>query len=181
MDISMRKLEKLFVVGKVLKTHGKEGELKLAVEHDAFLKVLKKSTYIFVLNFGSKVPYKISSVRGGDPPIVSLEDIDNPEEAEKLCGNPFYFLKSDYLKVKDDILADPLKILEGFLIIDTVTGKRVGDIISVNEVSGQLLANVFDNTTDKEFIIPIHNDLIVQLDEEGEILKMQLPEGLLEL
>ena len=177
----MRKLEKLHLGGKVLKTHGKEGELKLAVEQEVFLDLLKKSNYIFILNFGSKVPYRIESVRGGDPPIISLEDINTPEEAEKLCGNSFYFLDSDFETIKDEILTDPLKMLEGFLLIDIATGKRAGDITELNEVAGQILATVIDPETKKEHIIPIHNDLIVHLDDEGKVLKMELPEGILDL
>ncbi|TVQ50598.1 MAG: hypothetical protein EA362_02145, partial [Saprospirales bacterium] len=163
----MRKLEKLHLGGQVLKTHGKEGEIKLAAEFDVFLELLKKAEYIFILNFGSKVPYRIDSVRGGDPPIVSLEDINTPEDAEKLCGNPFYFLDTDFQLVKNEILTDPLKILEGFLLIDTVSGKRVGDIVTLVEVPGQILATVFDSETEREHIIPIHSDLIVHLDEVG--------------
>lgn len=177
----MRKLEKLHLGGKVLKTHGKEGELKFGVEHEVFLDLLKNSNYIFILNFGSKVPYRIESVRGGDPPIISLEDINTPEEAEKLCGNSFYFLDSDFEMVKDEILTDPLKMLEGFLLIDIATGKRVGDITELNEVAGQILATVVDPETKKQYFIPIHPDLIVHLDEEGLVLKMELPEGLLEI
>lgn len=177
----MRKLEKLHLGGKVLKTHGKEGELKLAVEQEVFLDLLKKSNYIFILNFGSKVPYRIDSVRGGDPPIVSLEDINTPEEAEKLCGSPFYFLDADFNTVKDEVQVDPLKMLDGFLLIDIVTGKRVGDVTKLNEVAGQILATVVDPETKKEHIIPIHNDLVVHLDEAGQVIKMELPEGLLEI
>lgn len=177
----VRKLEKLHLGGKVLKTHGKEGELKFAVEHYPFLKLLKKSHYIFILNFGSKVPYRIDSVRGGAPPIISLEGINTPEAAEKLCGSPFYFLDADFNAVKDEVQVDPLKMLEGFLLIDTTTGKRVGDVIELNEIAGQILATVVDPETKKEHIIPIHNDLVVHLDEEGKVLKMELPEGILEI
>ncbi len=179
--MGVRKLEKLHLGGQVLKTHGRKGELKLAVEQDVFLHLLKKSQYVFILNFGSKVPYRIESVRGGDPPIVSLEDVNTPEEAEILCGSPFYFMDSDFKLVKDEVQTDPLRMLEGFLLIDTVTGKRVGDVIELNEVAGQILATVVDPETKKQYFIPIHPDLIVHLDDEGLVLKMELPEGILDL
>lgn len=177
----MRKLEKLHPGGKVLKTHGRDGEIKMGTPDEAFNDLLSKNKYVFILNFGSKVPYKIKSVRGGDPLIVSLEGLNTPEEAEKLCGKPFYFLKSDFDRIKNRILKDPLKKLEGYLIMDVLTGKRVGEISFVTEVGGQLLATVNDPDSGKEFLIPLHSDLIVHMDEEAEIMRMDLPEGILDL
>lgn len=177
----MIKLDKLKKAGKVLKTHGKIGELKFALDEERFQPLLNELDFVFVDNFGSKVPYRIIEVKPSATPIVNLEGIDTPEEAGALAGGQFYFPIASFDRLNSKSESDSLKKWDGFLIVDDGTGTRVGEILALHQVSSQILAEVQDPNSDRVRHIPIHPDLIQHIDEEAKVLLMNLPDGILDL
>lgn len=177
----MRKLEELVKGGKILKTHGKRGEVKLALDKEEYAEVVEKAEFLFATVFGSKVPFQLIEKRGLQTPLVRLKGIDTPEVASELVGGDFFFLLSDLKELeisKSETLKDQLK---GYLIMDLNTGQRVGEIRSVRESSVQDLAEVENVETGQLHLVPLHSDLIHSIDEDARLIKMELPEGLLEL
>ena len=67
-------------------------------------------------------------------------------------------------------------LLTGFSLYDD-TGKFRGTIISVTESRYQWLANIRTDR-DTTFLLPVHEDLIRSIDEEGKAVIMVIPEGL---
>jgi len=176
-----REVEKLITGGKVLKPYGKDGAIKVACENEAFEDLLQAVEFLFITVFGSKVPFKVKSVSPGSPPVVILEGLDNPESARELNGAAFYFLESDAKKAEKYRKPDPLKYLEGYLLIDALNNKKVGVIEKVIDSAGQLLAEVSVEKRGKTHLIPIHTDFIVEMNSEDQVISMNLPEGLLNL
>ena len=66
----------------------------------------------------------------------------------------------------------------GYTVIDLTYGP-LGVIDSVQEYPQQFMGMV--EYKKKQVLIPLHPNLIVELDNEHKILKVDLPEGLLEL
>lgn len=177
----MRKIEKLVPVGKILKPYGKEGGLKLGLDSELWEYVLPELEFLFIAIFGSKVPHRIKAIREGNPPIVYLKDIDTPEQARKLNGYKVFFLQSDADKAGKYHKVDPLKYLEDYLLFDRSKGRQVGKIMTLTDAGGQLLATVIREDGGGEIYVPIHPDLVVEVDEAEKRITMDLPEGLLDL
>jgi 16S rRNA processing protein RimM len=72
-----------------------------------------------------------------------------------------------------------LKGLSGYKVYK-IDNRLVGTIIDVIENPGQLLMNVRIKK-DKEILIPLHEDLIIRIDNKKKIIKMDLPQGLIEI
>ena len=68
--------------------------------------------------------------------------------------------------------------LVGFVIIDEIVG-RVGTIEEVVEYPQQELAVV--QYKGREVMIPLHEQLIESIDPKGRVIKMTLPEGLVDV
>lgn len=64
--------------------------------------------------------------------------------------------------------------------MDSRTGKVIGHIETVDETT---LNTLFEVATDdgKQLLIPAREDLIREVDTEKRIIKMEIPDGLLEL
>ncbi|HKG05409.1 MAG TPA: hypothetical protein VKB19_03070, partial [Pedobacter sp.] len=67
---------------------------------------------------------------------------------------------------------------KGFIVIDEVHGE-LGEIIEVNEYPQQFVATIAHKTT--EILFPLNEDMIVEIDEEEGTLRVDLPEGLLDI
>jgi ribosomal 30S subunit maturation factor RimM len=68
--------------------------------------------------------------------------------------------------------------LIGYTLIDS-DDNRIGTIANIYSVGESELASV--EYQGREVLVPLHESLVVLLDEDEEILVMELPEGILEL
>lgn len=68
--------------------------------------------------------------------------------------------------------------LKGYLVSDENHGE-LGEITEVNEYPQQFVATVIYQ--EKEIMFPLNDDLIVEIDEEESILRVHLPDGLLDI
>lgn len=109
--------------------------------------------------------------------LVKFCDIDTEERARELTGAEVYFPRS--LAEEENGQVSWAQII-GFSLVDSRTGKVIGQIETVDETTLNIL---FDVTTDdgKQLLIPAREDLIREVDTEKRIIKMEIPDGLLEL
>jgi len=75
-------------------------------------------------------------------------------------------------------VANAPDLMIGYTICD-INSSFAAVIISVDEQPGQLLATV--NLKGKEIFIPLHPDLILSVNHKKKLIKMSLPEGLVDL
>lgn len=163
-------------IGKIVATHGLNGSLIMThiVGHS---KWLKKDDVLFVeMNKGSQIPYFLTQVKasGQDEYTVNVEDIATVEAARRLVGKSVY--------VKEDILAkhaqDSPLLWIGFKVTDQVHGE-LGAIEDIMQSPGQWLAKL--TYKGKEVLLPLIEETVKQIDLQRKIIKMDLPEGLLEV
>ncbi|MCB0636993.1 MAG: 16S rRNA processing protein RimM [Lewinella sp.] len=164
----------LVEIGKLGKAHGLKGELKVAVPPEYEDAVLD-ATVIFVKIGSQPIPHFVEYVRGGGGLLIKLEEVNDKETANLLHGKTI-LLAADQLPAVAETY--PLPPWEGFLIEDEDDGP-IGTIIELIEMPQQVLAAV--DYQGREILIPLHEDLIVELDEEQKRIILQLPEGLLDL
>jgi 16S rRNA processing protein RimM len=166
-----------FLIGKALRSHGTGGELRILVDQQ--LKIyIRKSTYLFFDLDGSKVPYQITDVDDGNHFVITLQDIANKKDSDVLSNNQFYIpLES----VKSRHQHSPKNIRgkwDEYRILDT-QHEVFYAILRVEEFPQQLMAII--NIHSKEILIPLSDQLISSIDKENKIIKMEIPEGLLDL
>ena len=163
--------EDLVEVGKVGKPHGIKGELSCWFSNDAF--DIEEIGFVFLCIDGIFVPFFINSCRpkGKESLLLHFDDITNEQEAIALSGLEIFIPKSE---IDEDQLSFGMDYFVGFELYDATMG-RVGVIDFVDTTTANVLFAV------DEYLIPVSEDLITEIDAEKRILRMSLPEGLLEL
>ena len=166
-------MENFVEIGQIKKPFGVKGVLRIRVE-EQYLESLEAASVIFLPIGGSPVPYFIEWINHTKDIQLKLEDVDSPEAAKDLSNQPIY-LSADSKKVKT---VDPLSLLEDFVLFDKEK-TRIGSIREIVEYPQQLIAVV--EYEGKEIMIPLAEQLIIEIDEENQKLVMELPEGILDL
>ena len=166
-----------FLIGKTLKSHGTAGQLRLMIE-ERLTSYVQRGSFVFLDIDGSRVPFQVAGVEEGQHFVISLEDVDGRQESDKLTGKeiwvPMEQVKPRHQKSPRNIKAK----WEDYTIHDEKTGSSF-PIIRTEEFPQQLMAIVEVNG--KEILIPLHEQLIVDIDKEQKVIRMEIPEGLLEL
>lgn len=175
--------DNLIQVGKIYNPHSLKGELNVSFEA-FFVGHINNTRFIFVKDASNLiVPIPVENIN--TPPngksIIKLMGIDSREAALKYQRREIYIDKTMYENIEEDIEnnVSELDYFVGFEIYDEGNPKLIGVIESVIEMTTQLLGIVKVNG--EELMIPIHNELIVEFDEENKKLVLNLPEGLFDL
>jgi len=171
----MRK-EDCYFLGKITRRHGLAGNVILKLDTDQ-PELYNKLESIFVEINGLLVPFFIEKSSWSKLDALNIA-FKNSSEAlvdqslgknvylpldtlPKLSGKQFYYHE-----------------IIGFEILDQ-DNNHCGVIRSVNDQTAQ---NYFVTNLDgKEVVIPIIKDWILEVDREERLIKMQLPEGLIDV
>jgi 16S rRNA processing protein RimM len=160
----------------VLKPHGLKGELYISLDTD-YPEDYQEMESVFLLKNGKLVPFFIEFIQiKNKEALLKFEDVDDKEEAlsirgcslhlpltelPELTGSQFYFHE-----------------ISGFLIQDINKGD-LGVVKEVFEAGHQDLIGMEYNG--KEVLIPINDEVIIEVLREQETILVDLPDGLLEL
>ena len=164
-------------IGQTLKTHGLEGGIVVHVEGD-FMEFFLASEFVFLDLNGSIVPFYVEDIQQDDPMIIFLEDISDPESAASIVPADI-LLPSGLVPVIQSVseLAD-FGWTEGFTVFGN-EGEKVGEVIRVENYPRQTMA--FVSRHGREVMLPLHEDLIMDVDKDAMSLTLDIPEGLLDL
>lgn len=163
-------------VGKIVATHGLQGAVVLQqiIDDTGWL---KKGDVLFIeLRRESFIPYFVEMAKAANDTeyIITLDDVTNAEEAKKLVGKTTYVKEEVLEKAKVD---SPLMYI-GFNLVDKTRG-GVGTIEDVLLMGKQWIARL---TVDgKEVLIPLVEEMILDVNYKNKYLRMDLPEGLLDV
>ncbi|MCD6063804.1 MAG: rimM [Flavipsychrobacter sp.] len=163
-------------IGKIVATHGLQGALIL--KHIAGSgDWLKKDDVLFIeLRKESYIPHFViqAKVANGEEYIVNVEDVLTVEAAKKLIGKHVY--------VKEDILADAVTdsplLWIGFNLVDIHKGS-LGQIEDVVQVGPQWLARL--TIEGKEVLVPLVEQMLVDVNMRNKYIRIDLPEGLIDV
>ena len=155
--------------GSLSKTHGYGGHIRMLLKDGVRFK--KKFPDFLFLSINNKlVPFHIEESEYIDDKsiMIKIADIDNKEEASKYSGMMFFVKKSD-CKTKHDF--DP-ELLLGFHVVDQNNNER-GHVKAVLKNPAHYLLELEDDT-----LLPLHADLIIELNEDKHFLKLEVADGL---
>jgi len=154
----------LVEVGKILKTHGYEGKLRIDLDNHIDIK-----EPLFLMFHQKPVPFFIQENSSRN--IVSLDFVDTLEKAQELIG------KTIYAPATGEEIESDQGILS-YKVYDS-DERLIGVIIDTIESHAQDVIVV--QSDDKEVMIPFVEEFIIEFNPDKKRIIMELPEGLLDL
>lgn len=171
----MRK-EDCYFLGKITRKHGLLGDVILKLDTDQ-PELYKKLESIFVEINGLLVPFFIEKVVWSKQDSLNLLFKNSNENlVEQLLGKNVFLPLSTLPKLTGNQFYYHEVI--GFEILEE-DGKTCGEIVSVNDQTAQHYFIL--NFAQKEVVIPIIKDWILEVNREEKFIRMQLPEGLMDV
>jgi 16S rRNA processing protein RimM len=172
-------MENTISIGHTKKPHGLKGEIKLAIE-ERYIEDLMLTEIILLEIRGKKTPFFIEDVRVGNNIIAKFEDIDTPELALSISSKEIFLRATDLLADDErEMIMEkmPFEHCIGYTIYDG--DKTIGVIEIIEEFPQQEMAILqYEN---REILVPLNEQFIVRVDDEGKAIYMNLPEGILDL
>ena len=156
-------------IAKVLKSNGVDGDVLVSAPDVA----LEEIQGPVLIDFdGLPAPFFIEKCarRGTGKYIVHLTDVSNLTDAEEMVGR---FLWSDEVEEEEDAQHD----FTGWKVLNR--GELVGTVSDCEPIPGNLCLYLKSAEDADEIIIPLHEDLIISIDEDSLTLNLNLPDGLL--
>lgn len=164
-------------IARVLKSYGTEGEILVGFQ-EVGPEDLNLKEPVFIMFDGLPVPFFIESLtgKGTSKALLRLTGVKNLEDADEISGRYILAKKTDITTGDGDDEELSVEDLIGWTLFSK-DGGRVGEIFDYEPIPGNLCLYVdMDGTT---VMVPLHDDLIVDIDEEEKSLTLDLPEGLI--
>lgn len=170
------KKENAYHIGKIVKPHALAGEVGVSFIID-YPEEYVSSEVLFLEEKGSLVPYFIEYQSfNGTKGIFKFEGIDTIEGAEGLRGMDFYIPLKDLPELEEGQVY--FHELIGFQVHGVEEG-FLGEVNDIYDFKSHAVMEIFYQG--KEVLIPLHEDIIDNIDEDAQIIRVNLPEGLLDL
>ncbi|MBE6337702.1 MAG: 16S rRNA processing protein RimM [Lentimicrobiaceae bacterium] len=165
-----------FYVGKIVKTHGLKGEVTLRIDNEQFDEIGELNYFLLDIN-DKLIPYFVENITfHSNKSFVLFQDLKTLEAANQLVGISAY-LPLDLLPEKDGNDFYSHEVVD-FLVIDEEKGE-LGKVQEIIEYPTQSLIQIVING--KEVLIPIHDDIIQDVNREEKKIYIKAPNGLIDM
>lgn len=163
-------------IGIIQRTHGVVGEFQVIWNNDFYLEDQNLES-VFIEFDGIPVPFFIVSIRskGDEKALVKLDDVEDVNVADELVGRKL-LLPADEIEENDDLL---LSNLIGYTMVSDQK-LLIGSIVDYQEYQSNSVFTVL-HQSGKEVMIPVADDLIVEVNTEQRTITMVIPDGLIDL
>ena len=170
----MIRKEEVFKIGVINKPHGVKGEVSFTFTDDIFDRV--DCDYLILLMDGILVPFFMEEYRfrSDNVALVKFEDIDTTEQARKFTNVEVYFPKK-FMDEQEDVTSWNFFI--GFRVEDVHHG-YLGEITDVDDTTINVLFSI--EKDGEELLLPAHEEFIIDLDRKKKVMKVDVPDGLIE-
>jgi len=158
-------------VAQVLKSNGTDGQLLIS-----FLDIqpedIDLQEPVFIYFDGLPVPFYFESFtpRGNRRALVRLTGVRSLKDADELSGAALF---ADYFEEDAD------EDFTGWTILQP-GGTPLGTVSGYEDIPGNLCLWV-TLAQGRQVLLPLHEDLILSVDQARRLLTLQIPEGLLDL
>ena len=170
--------EECYFLGTITKTNGYKGGLNIYLDADNPFEY-ENLDAVFVDYRGSLIPYFIHQIQvhnSKNTALVYFEDIEHIDDAEKLVKSDLYLPLSTLPKKEGNHFYFHEVI--GFQIIDEKEGK-LGPIDHILDYPQQALFQI--ECKGKEVLIPVHDDIILEVRRKEKEILVKIPDGLLDV
>ena len=164
-------------VARVLKSNGTDGEILIGFREIA-PEDLNQKEPVFITFDGLPVPFFIESFskKGTSRALVRITGVKSLQDAEEIVGKEIFAGQkgiNEYESEDDGLTVDDLI---GWTLLDA-DNEKVGEITDYEDIPGNTCLYV--ETKDGQVMIPLHEDLILSVDEDSESISVAIPEGLI--
>ena len=168
--------DKCFYVGKVVKTHGLKGEVTLRIDNEQFDEIEELNYFLLDVN-EQLIPYFIEDIAyHSNKAFVLFQDLKTLEVAGQLVGKSAY-LPLELLPEKTGNDFYSHEVVD-YLVVD----EEKGEIGKVNEIIEYPTQSIIQIIRDgKEILIPIHDDIIKDVNRDEKKIYIKAPSGLIDM
>lgn len=190
--------DSIYKIGVIGKPHGVKGEVTFNFDDDIFDRT--DDEYLILDVDGILVPFFMEEYRfkNDETALMKFEDIDTQEQARTLTGCDVFFPREKAEEAEGEA---SLSQLIGYTLVnagenDAATanedkdnaataneeeaGTPIGTICAIDDSTANLLMEV-ETPDGRQLLIPMSDDLITDIDQQGRRLVMRIPDGLLDL
>ena len=171
------RVDDCYQLGCIIKPHGLKGEVIAFFDVD-FPEEYENLESVLLLQQNELVPFFVEScaLQSGQKARLTLEDTHTREAAESLVGSQLYLP----LSTLPDLTGDQFYYHDvvGFKLMNGDV--EVGTIESVISTGRQDLFSVRSSKND-EILVPISDEVIKEIDREGQRIITSLPDGLVDV
>lgn len=179
----MLEQSQLILIGRVTHTHGLNGEMTVQITNPVFWEVAR-CPYLVCDVDGIFVPFFIQQKRQQNhaTALLTFDDVSTAQKAQFFVGKDVWFDRKCFSAAEAEDYEnghpDEDLPLVGYTVIDKTAGE-LGRILEVDSQTANLLFIIDHNGED--LMIPAADDLILDIDDNEKVVRMQLPDGLLNL
>lgn len=171
------RFEDCFFLGTVVGKYSFKGEvlLKLDTDEPALYQSLDS---LFLEHHNGLIPYFLEKCVMHKPGLLRLrlEDVNSEEDADRIVKSKAYLPLTKLPKLTGNAFYYHEVI--GFTVSDKSLGV-IGTITKVNEHTAQATFEV--SAGDKTVLIPIVDDIIIQVNRDTKMILVETPPGLVDL
>lgn len=167
---------KCILLGTLLKPHGIRGSFLIKMA-GLNAEDIKSKGSLFVEIDGLLVPFFIEDFQAktSDSAILTLDGI-NSTRAKEFAGNAVYIGRDQVVQRRTKSAAQ--QSIRGYRVIDNKHG-FVGEASEIIDIANNPLLLVKNN--EREFLVPVHEDIVREIDDHKRIIHIEAPDGLFEL
>ena len=164
------------LLGKITKVNVHHGTITIKVT-PPFIDDIPDMESVFIETNGRPVPFFIagSYFHGNDLLSLKLTDYDTADKLNEFKGCRVFLTSGDALQPHSNDYEE----LTGFSVFDENENK-IGIVSGIIQNPQQWLFNIL-SMEKKEILLPVHEDLILRIDNTKKIIIVKIPEGLLEI
>ena len=169
--------EDCYSFGTLIKTHGIHGEYILRL-NNLQIQDIPEMELVFIEINGLLVPFFISYLSENNKTslIIKFDEINENEQAKEFVGCNVY-IPSNETNINSKLLQEEASFL-GYEVIDKKHGK-VGIIEDYLNIKNNPLMKV--RSKEKELLIPYHEDIFQDINDNNKTVYVNLPEGLINI
>ncbi|TVR76134.1 MAG: 16S rRNA processing protein RimM [Chitinophagaceae bacterium] len=168
-------------IGKITKTHGLKGEVRIKLNF-TFLFPENYAPEVLFLgdNHTKPIPFFVENFNAvkENEAIVKFEDISDKDDAEKLKNLYFFTDEEESRLFIVENEESKLSYLSGYRLLDEQQN-IIGTIDTIRILPAHPVAVL--HIKNEEVLIPLHNDLILEIRKESKEIVIKIPDGLLSL
>ncbi|HYJ46223.1 MAG TPA: ribosome maturation factor RimM [Pyrinomonadaceae bacterium] len=170
--------DELVAVAVAVKTRGLRGEIVADLLTDFPERFEGLENLIAVAPGGARTTLRLEEhwFQGGRV-VLKFMGYDSIEAAAALVGYEFAVPEAERVELAEDEFYD--WELEGCRV-ETVAGERLGVVSGVMRTGGVEVLVVANDETEREHLIPLAEEICVEIDIEGKLVRVDPPAGLLE-
>ena len=171
----MIRKEDVYRIGQLTKPHGIKGEVAFSFTDDIFDRT-DECDYLVCLMDGIMVPFFMEEYhfKSDTVALVKFEGVDTAEQARRFTNIEVYY-PTRYAEESDEL---SWSYFVGFRIEDEHLG-LLGEVEEIDETTINTLF-VIRRPDGEELLIPAQEAFITDMDHKQRIIRMNLPEGMVE-